>query len=291
MNGALLKVIAQVGPQAVDAVAQGVRAGQARRQLELADKQMKTIMDNREAVTNPFADVTNPYRNMGVATQAAEMQAQQTDQALANTLDTLRATGTSAGGATALARAAAQSKQGVAASIETQEAKNQQLIAAGEQQMQIYQGQGENIRAQRQEGRDDEQIYYQERLSDRAYNQMVDRQSLMRNSISGVTGKLQSELGPMFDAAQGLGFGANGTRNNNGFTPFSNSIYDLNLTNTSNTDPTDFTGINQITDDGSGNILMSPIQSGSSTGSITSGGLGLGSGLAGSGGSNLTWPY
>ena len=47
----------------------------------------------------------------------------------------------------------------------------------------------------------------------------------------------------------------------------------------------------QITDDGSGNILMSPIQSGSSTGSITSGGLGLGSGLAGSGGSNLTWPY
>ena len=206
MNGALLKVIAQVGPQAVDAVAQGVRAGQARRQLEIADKQMKTIMDNREAVTNPFADVTNPYRNMGVATQAAEMQAQQTDQALANTLDTLRATGASAGGATALARAAAQSKQGVAASIEAQESKNQQLIAAGEQQMQQLKGQGENIRAQRQEGRDDEQIYYQERLSDRAYNQMVDRQSLMRNQISGVTGKLQGSLGPMFDAAQGLGF-------------------------------------------------------------------------------------
>ena len=207
MNGALLKVIAQVGPQAVDAVAQGVRAGKARERLELADQQMKTIMDNREAVTNPFADVTNPYRNMGVATQAAEMQAQQTDQALANTLDTLRATGTSAGGATALARAAAQSKQGVAASIETQESKNQQLIAAGEQQMQQLKGQGENIRAQRQEGRDDEQIYYQERLSDRAYNQMVDRQAMMRNSLSGVTGKLQSELGPMFDAAQGLGFG------------------------------------------------------------------------------------
>tara|TARA_R110002012_G_scaffold320859_1_gene546250 strand:- start:1611 stop:2237 length:627 start_codon:yes stop_codon:yes gene_type:complete len=203
-NEALLRVIAQVGPQAVDTVAQGVRAGQARRQLELADKQMKTIMDNREAVTNPFADVTNPYRNMGVATQAAEMQAQQTDQALANTLDTLRATGTSAGGATALARAAAQSKQGISASIEAQESKNQQLIAQGEQQMQQLKGQGENIRAQRQEGRDDEQIYYQERLSDRAYNQMVDRQALMRNSLSGVTGKLQSEVGPMFDTAQGL---------------------------------------------------------------------------------------
>ena len=122
---------------------------------------------------------------------------------------------------------------------------------------------------------------------------MVDRQALMRNSISGVTGKLQSNLGPMFDAAQGLGFGneLQSVSTGNGFTPFSNSIYDLNLTNTSNTDPTDFTGINQITDDGSGNILVSPIQSGSNTGNVTSGGLGLGSGLAGSGGSNLTWPY
>ena len=53
----------------------------------------------KDVILNPFADMTNPYRNMGVATQAAEMQAQQTDQALANTLDTLAATGASAGGA------------------------------------------------------------------------------------------------------------------------------------------------------------------------------------------------
>ena len=57
----------------------------------------------------------------------------QADIALANTLDTLRATGAGAGGATALAQAALQSKQGVSASIEKQEVQNQALKAQGEQ--------------------------------------------------------------------------------------------------------------------------------------------------------------
>ena len=66
--------------------------------------------------------VSNPYANLGVATQAAEIQIEEADIALANTLDTLRATGASAGGATALAQAALQSKKGVSANIEQQEA-------------------------------------------------------------------------------------------------------------------------------------------------------------------------
>ena len=80
--------------------------------------------------------VSNPYANLGVATQAAEMQAEEADIALANTLDTLRASGAGAGGATALAQAALKSKQGVSASIEQQEAQNQKLRAQGEQQKQ-----------------------------------------------------------------------------------------------------------------------------------------------------------
>ena len=56
--------------------------------------------------------------------------------ALANPLDTLRATGASAGGATALAQAALASKKGVAANIEQQEAQNEKLRAQGEQQLQ-----------------------------------------------------------------------------------------------------------------------------------------------------------
>ena len=35
--------------------------------------------------------MSNPFASLGVATQAAEIQMEQTDIALANTLDTLRA--------------------------------------------------------------------------------------------------------------------------------------------------------------------------------------------------------
>lgn len=102
----------------------------------------------RQPITNPYSDVqayqyedlsdtfNNPYNNLKVATQAAEFQAQQTDQALANTLDTLRSGGMGAGGATALAQAAAQSKQGISASIEQQEVQNQKLRAQGEEALQ-----------------------------------------------------------------------------------------------------------------------------------------------------------
>jgi len=96
------------------------------------------LLDNREDVYDASGKirdmksmVKNPYENLGVATQAAEMQAAQTDQALANTLDTVQATGMGAGGATALAMAAAQSKKGIAASIEQQESQNEKLKAQG----------------------------------------------------------------------------------------------------------------------------------------------------------------
>ena len=87
------------------------------------------IEEMRDSLTNPFA-------NLGVATSAAEIQMEQTDIALANTLDTLQATGASAGGATALAQAAKQSKKEVSANIEQQEAANEKLRAQGEQALQ-----------------------------------------------------------------------------------------------------------------------------------------------------------
>ena len=78
--------------------------------------------------------VTNPFENLQVATEAAQMQAREQDLSLATTLDTLRATGSGAGGATALAQAALQSKKGVSASIQAQEAQNKKLAAQGEAQ-------------------------------------------------------------------------------------------------------------------------------------------------------------
>ena len=124
-------------------------ARNARTAKSAAQAELDSVKNSRQTITNPYAGVTdlsgmakdlsgnlnNPFAQLGVATQAAEIQMEQSDIALANTLDTLRATGASAGGATALAQAALQSKKGVAASIEGQEAQNEKLKAQGEQQL------------------------------------------------------------------------------------------------------------------------------------------------------------
>ena len=145
---------------AVSIVGGLIKGGKAKRAAKAAAAEKQRINDqinafeaNRQAVINPYSGVTsladmatdlsgslsNPMANLGVATSAAEIQIEQTDIALANTLDTLQATGASAGGATALAQAAARSKKSVAASIETQEAANEKMAAQGEQRLQEQQ--------------------------------------------------------------------------------------------------------------------------------------------------------
>lgn len=119
------------------------KANSMENDISSANGVVTDIMNNRDDVYDgsdkirAMKDlVSNPYANLGVATQAAEMQAEEADIALANTLDTIRASGAGAGGATALAQAALKSKQGVSASIEQQEAQNQKLRAEGETQKQ-----------------------------------------------------------------------------------------------------------------------------------------------------------
>jgi len=134
-----------------------------------ATAEMASLEKNRQKVINPYdnfanlssmakdlsGNLSNPYASLSVSTAAAEMQIEEADIALANTLDTLRATGAGAGGATALAQAALKSKKGVAASIEMQEAQNERLRAGGEERLQAAQTQ-EQVRVQNvniQEGR------------------------------------------------------------------------------------------------------------------------------------------
>ena len=121
-------------------------ARRARRKARKLEKKLAQLEANRQEIINPYEGVTslsamlsNPFEKLTVATKATEMQMEQTDIALANTLDTLRATGASAGGATALAQAALQSKKGIAADIERQEASNNQQRLAGEQRLQSQQ--------------------------------------------------------------------------------------------------------------------------------------------------------
>ena len=133
----------------------GFFAGQSQKrkaeeQARRSQAKLNSLLSSRQSIINPYEGVkelsglakdlssqmNNPYANLGVATQAAEIQIEQSDMALANTLDTIAASGASAGGATALAQAALQSKKGVAANIEQQEAQNEKLRAQGEQQLQ-----------------------------------------------------------------------------------------------------------------------------------------------------------
>jgi hypothetical protein len=136
------------------AIYNGIASGKKKRDALAEQDRLQTKLDHlessRQTLINPYDDVTslagmavdmssqmtNTYANIGVATQAAEIQIEEADIALANTLDTLRATGSGAGGATALAQAALRSKKEVSASIETQEAQNEKLRAQGEDQLQ-----------------------------------------------------------------------------------------------------------------------------------------------------------
>jgi len=122
----------------------------AAREKRALNAKITSLENSRQAIINPYAgakdlsslasdlsgSMSNAFASLGVATQAAEIQIEEADIALANTLDTLRATGASAGGATALAQAALKSKKGVSASIEVQEAQNEKLRAQGRQQLQ-----------------------------------------------------------------------------------------------------------------------------------------------------------
>lgn len=140
---------ANIAGGAIASGAAGKAARRARSEKQRAQAELESIKNSRQQITNPYAStedlsglatdlssqLSNPFENLGVATKAAEIQIEQADISLANTLDTLRATGASAGGATALAQAALQSKQGVAASIEQQEAQNEKLRAQGEQNL------------------------------------------------------------------------------------------------------------------------------------------------------------
>ena len=132
------------GAQMVGGLFQGFGARKAQRaaaaKQRAIDARMRELENNRQEIINPFENaanmLSNPFANLQVATQAAEMKAEQADLSLASSLDTLRATGASAGGATALAQAALKSKRGIAASIEQQEAQNAKLRAQGQQQLQ-----------------------------------------------------------------------------------------------------------------------------------------------------------
>ncbi len=188
-----------------------IGAGKARRQARAMAKQAKDLNDrienfNRQDIINPYADVkdlssmvTNPFENLQVATEAAEMKAREQDLSLATTLDTLRATGAGAGGATALAQAASRSKANIAADIEKQEAQNTRLRAQGEQQMQQLQMR-EAARVQTAQAQGKAFMFGAQESRD---NMKLNRLAGLQQNAQMQANQLQGQAGSMMGSALG----------------------------------------------------------------------------------------
>mgnify|MGYP003665276131 CR=1 FL=1 len=106
ITSAVVGTVVSVGGAAIASAGAKRAAGRARDDKQSAEAKLQKIKDQRQEVTNPYSGVsdlsgqakdlssmvTNPFEQLGVATQAAEIQMEQSDIALANTLDTLRST-------------------------------------------------------------------------------------------------------------------------------------------------------------------------------------------------------
>ncbi len=169
-------------------------------------EKLENLERNRQELVNPYATVSNPYANLQVATKAAEMQAEQSDIALANTLDTLRQTG--AGGATALAQAALKSKQGISASIQQQEAQNQRLQAQGQAQVDMAKARGAAGIMGMQERREEAKLDRLQGQIDLAQQQRAAGSAVAASAGASALGGLASLMKPIA-ADLGLSGGGN----------------------------------------------------------------------------------
>jgi len=193
------------------------QARAAKSRIRKLNSKLNSLEANRQDIINPYADVTstadmlsNPFTQLSVSTAAMDMQIEQTDQALANTLDALRQTGSGSGGATALAQAALQSKKDVAADIERQEVQNdkariqgeanlQKDLIAEEQRMQSVDVQGKQFVYSETEQREQQQL-------DRVSNQIAAQQQNLATAQanqSAATSGMFSALGGIATSAFG----------------------------------------------------------------------------------------
>tara|TARA_R100001163_G_C5059770_1_gene196483 strand:+ start:928 stop:1584 length:657 start_codon:yes stop_codon:yes gene_type:complete len=185
----------------------------AKRAKEANRLQMKLerLEMNRQEIINPYENVenlsgmlSNPFADLSVATQAAEMQAEQSDQALANTLDTIRETGGGAGSATALAQAALQAKKGVAASIESQEAANEKQRASGEQTL-INQRLAEEKRLQQADVSGKEFVFAEtEKRESEQLDRVTNQIAALRGAQAAAQKDANAATGGIMDGLSGL---------------------------------------------------------------------------------------
>jgi len=159
-------------------------ARRARRESAALERRISNVEANRQAVIDPYANIkdlsgmiSNPFQNLQVATEAAEMRAREQDLSLATTLDTLRATGA-----------------------------NTRLRAQGEQQMQQMQlreaGRVQQARAQG--------AAFKFGAQERRDNQLLNRLAAKQQNAANQAAQYQNQASQMFGQALGGAFGVVG---------------------------------------------------------------------------------
>ncbi len=183
-----------------------VQKNEAKKQMEAeaakandAKTALEELEKNRQEVINPYENMANEFENLGVATQASKFQAEEADIALANTLDTIMQTGGGSGGATALARAALESKRGISADIQKQEKANNDARAEGANQVQQLKAQGEAYKFETQEARD---VTKMDRLQSEQFN-AENREMMARNAKMAANQEMIGAVGSMASSLTG----------------------------------------------------------------------------------------
>ena len=207
-------------------------------EIKALERSRQSVIDKSDDIRALKSSVVNPYQNLSVAMQGVNIRMEETDEALANTLDALNRTGVGAGAATQLARQAAASKAQVAASIENQELKNQQLYLSGEAQKRQQQLSLEQQAIQeeigvygRQEVRDVQQLNRLAGLSQNAAQRAADYQVAGQSIQASNTAAMLNNIGSLANVASFIGTGNNNTTNLNttgvtvtsGYNPYSYS--------------------------------------------------------------------
>ena len=192
-----------------------VQKNEAKKQMDAEAKKandaktaLEEIEKNRQEVINPYENMANEFENLGVATQASKFQAEEADIALANTLDTIMQTGGGSGGATALARAALESKRGISADIQKQEKANNDARAEGANQVQQLKAQGEAYKFETQEARD---VTKMDRLQSQQDNAEF-REMQARNVKMAANQEMIGSVGNMVNTLGGGLTGKTGTK-------------------------------------------------------------------------------
>jgi hypothetical protein len=181
-------------------------ASKARREAARMRQEAARLQGKLDSLEANRQQIINPYENI---TDLSSSLMEQSDIALANTLDTIRATGGGAGSATALAQAALQAKKGVAANIEQQEVANERQRAQGEATLQ-QQIMSEKQRVQQAEVAGDQFVFQQRENRemmqlDRLSNQIGALRGGAAQASADATAAITGAVGGLMNTATSAG--------------------------------------------------------------------------------------